>query len=149
MLSTINLQEGKEDLKDFIKSCEDYLATRLSNQHLLHMTENYLVGIIKTKLEQDPILYVKDELSIMIPALGERFIDLYIKSNMSNQSYIFEFKYLSKAQYKPESNELKKLVKEARDQINSYKNATIFIDHKLYAYILIFVDCKCVHYERV
>lgn len=137
------IQEA-DQITPFISSLEQYLGARLSNQHWLRMSEQSLVAIITTKLQSDPNLLVKDEYSIQIPALGERFIDLFIKSKKSSAIYIFEFKYCSHTQSQREGALLEKLKQQAKEQLLEYRNAIEFKDlPKVYGYALIFEGAKC------
>ena len=132
-----------QNIDSFISSCEDYLGKRLTNQHLRSMKEPYLVGIIKTKLEEHNELKSKDEFSLQIPRVGERFVDLYIEPDRTT-CYLLEFKYISKSSYEQNKGILEQRKQEAIDQLNCYRNADNLKEFKIYAYALIFVDCKCV-----
>ena len=140
---------NRDQISNFVKSCQDYLGTRLTNQHLLKMKEPYLVGILATALEQNKYLEVWDEYPIQIPKLGQRFVDLYIRSKTNNAHFIFEFKYLPKSKYKPRGKEFLSLKKEAKEQLALYKEATNFKELKLHAYVLIFVDATCVECIKI
>ena len=134
--------KGQSDLSMFIESCESYLGSRLNNQHLRSMIEPYLVGIIKTKLENYGDFITYDEYAVQIPKVGERFIDLCIYSKTADQYYILEFKYLSKTKYEANTNtkELESIRDQAKNQIEIYKKADVFHNKKLHAYVLIFVN---------
>ena len=140
---------NKDDLSPFIKSCEEYLGGRLTNQHLIRMTESELVAILKTKLESENEITLKDEFPIQVPSIGERFIDLYIENEAHKSSYILEFKYISKSALEKNSKLIEQKKNEAKEQLLIYKEATIFKNRDVKAYSIIFMDCKCVHYEKL
>ena len=142
------IKNNQDDLTPFIQSCENYLGARLSHQHLLRMTELYLVGLIKTKLEAERYLVTKDEFPIQVPGIDEKFVDLYIE-NQAKNIYIIEFKYISKSALAQNPTLIEHKAEEARKQLMIYREATCFKNTKLKAYIVIFVDCKCFHYEQI
>ena len=142
------IENNEDDLSSFVKSCEEYLGGRLTNQHLIRMTESELVAILKTKIETNDHLTSLDEYAIQVPSEGERFIDLYIE-NKSKGIYIIEFKYISKTAYEKNSKLIEQKKEEADRQLKLYKQATNFIGKDVKAYSMIFMDCKCVHYEKI
>ena len=142
------IENNEDDLSSFVKSCEEYLRGRLTNQHLIRMTESELVAILKTKIETNDHLTSLDEYAIQVPSEGERFIDLYIE-NKSKGIYIIEFKYISKTAYEKNSKLIEQKKEEADRQLKLYKQATNFIGKDVKAYSMIFMDCKCVHYEKI
>lgn len=143
-----SIENDSEDLSLFIASCENYLGGRLTNQHLFRMTESELVAILKTKLESIKSLNFKDEYAIQVPAIGEKFIDLYIE-NQAQSIYIIEFKYISKAALERNAKLVDQKRVEAEQQLKIYKKATSFQNKNVRAYSMIFADCKCVHYAKV
>ena len=144
-----SIKNNQDDLTIFIKSCEDYLGGRLTNQHLFRMTESELVAILKTKLESVKEIIFKDEFAIQVPGVGEKFIDLYIENKSQKSIYILEFKYISKSAFEKNSKLIEQKKKEAEQQLKIYKQATIFKNKEVKAYSLIFMDCKCVHNEKI
>ena len=144
-----SIENNEDDLSSFIKSCEDYLGGRLTNQHLIRMTESELVAILKTKLENIEEIIFYDEFAIQVPEVGEKFIDLYIENISHKSIYILEFKYISKSAFEKNSKLIEQKKKEAEQQLKIYKQATIFKNKEVKAYSLIFMDCKCVHYEKI
>ena len=142
------IENNEDDLSTFVKSCEKYLGGRLTNQHLIRMTESELVAILKTKLETNKALTSLDEYAIQVPTVGEKFIDLFIE-NKSKGIYIIEFKYISKTAYEKNSKLIEQKKEEAENQLRLYKLATNFQNKNVKAYSMIFMDCKCVHYEKI
>ena len=143
-----NILQGSSDLTDFMDSVSKYLSLRTTNQHLLHMTEAYLVGVISTKLESYKKIKRKDELEITVPNIGKKFVDLYI-DNKKGTCYIFEFKFYSKNKAEQHPNILQEKIDEAKAQINCYKTAVEFEGKTVYSYIAIFESVNCVHFEQV
>ena len=77
--------QGNTDIKDFMDSVEKYLSLRITHQHLLHMSEAYIVGLISTKLESstNKKYKSKDEFEITVPHVGRKFVDLVINNSTS------------------------------------------------------------------
>ena len=141
-----NMELGLADIQDFMDSVQQYFLLRTTHQHLLHMSEAYLVGVIKAKLESEPTLASFEEQSIHVPNQGEKFVDLLI-DNKKGTCYIFEFKYYSKNKAEQHPNILQEKIDEATAQINSYKTAVEFEGKTVYSYIAIFESINCVHFE--
>ena len=112
------------------------------------MTESELISIIKTKLESNSSLRSLDEYALQVPSEDERSIDLYVE-NKSKGIYIIEFKYISKTAYEKNSKLIEQKKEEAENQLRLYKLATNFQNKNVKAYSMIFMDCKCVHYEKI
>ena len=142
-----NMELGLSDIKDFMDSIQQYFLLRTNHQHLLHMSEAYLVGVIKAKLESEPTLASFEELVIHVPNQGEKFVDLLI-DNKKGTCYLFEFKYYSKTKAEQQPNILQEKIDEATDQINSYKTAVEFEGKTVYSYIVIFEAANLVHFEQ-
>ena len=142
--------QGNTDIKDFMDSVEKYLSLRITHQHLLHMSEAYLVGLISTKLESstNKKYKSKDEFEITVPHVGRKFVDLVI-DNKKGTCYLFEFKFYSKTKAQQHPNILQDKIAEATAQINSYKTAVEFEGKTVYSYIAIFESVNCVHFEQV
>ena len=142
--------QGNTDIKDFIDSVEKYLSLRITHQHLLHMSEAYIVGLISTKLESstNKKYKSKDEFEITVPHVGRKFVDLVI-DNKKGTCYLFEFKFYSKTKAQQHPNILQDKIAEATAQINSYKTAVEFEGKTVYSYIAIFESVNCVHFEQV
>ena len=143
-----NMKLGLADVQDFMDSVQQYFLLRTTHQHLLHMSEAYLVGVIKAKLESEPTLASFEEQAIHVPNQGEKFVDLLI-DNKKGTCYLFEFKYYSKTKAEQHPNILQEKIAEATAQINSYKTAVEFEGKTVYSYIAIFESINCVHYEQV
>ena len=143
-----NLKLGLSDVQDFMGSVQQYFLLRTTHQHLLHMSEAYLVGVIKAKLESEPTLASFEEQVIHVPNQGEKFVDLLI-DNKKGTCYLFEFKFYSKNNALKHPNILQEKIAEATTQINSYKTAVEFEGKTLYSYIAIFESINCVHFEQV
>ena len=141
-----NLKLGLSDVQDFMGSVQQYFLLRTTHQHLLHMSEAYLVGVIKAKLDSEPTLASFEEQSIHVPNQGEKFVDLLI-DNKKGTCYIFEFKYYSKNKAEQHPKILQEKIAEATAQINSYKTAVEFEGKTVYSYIAIFESINCVHFE--
>ena len=141
-----NLKLGLSDVQDFIDSVQQYFLLRTTHQHLLHMSEAYLVGVIKAKLESEPTLASFEEQAIHVPNQGEKFVDLLI-DNKKGTCYLFEFKFYSKTKAQQHPNILQEKIAEATAQINSYKTAVEFEGKTVYSYIAIFESINCVHFE--
>ena len=143
-----NIKLGLADIQDFMDSVQQYFLLRTTHQHLLHMSEAYLVGVIKAKLESEPTLASFEDQAIHVPNQGEKFVDLLI-DNKKGTCYLFEFKYYSKTKAEQQPNILQEKIDEAKDQINSYKTAVEFEGKTVYSYIAIFESVNCVHFEQV
>ena len=143
-----NMELGLADIQDFMDSVQQYFLLRTTHQHLLHMSEAYLVGVIKAKLESEPTLASFEEQAIHVPNQGEKFVDLLI-DNKKGTCYLFEFKYYSKTKAEQQPNILQEKIAEATAQINSYKTAVEFEGKTVYSYIAIFESINCVHFEQV
>ena len=143
-----NMKLGLADVQDFMDSVQQYFLLRTTHQHLLHMSEAYLVGVIKAKLESEPTLASFEEQAIHVPNQGEKFVDLLI-DNKKGTCYIFEFKFYSKNNALKHPNILQEKIAEATAQINSYKTAVEFEGKTVYSYIVIFEAANCVHFEQV
>ena len=143
-----NMKLGLADVQDFMGSVQQYFLLRTTHQHLLHMSEAYLVGVIKAKLESEPTLASFEEQAINVPNQGEKFVDLLI-DNKKGTCYIFEFKFYSKNNALKHPNILQEKIAEATAQINSYKTAVEFEGKTVYSYIVIFEAANCVHFEQV
>ena len=145
-----NIIQGNTDIKDFIDSVEKYLSLRITHQHLLHMSEAYIVGLISTKLESstNKKYKSKDEFEITVPHVGRKFVDLVI-DNKKGTCYLFEFKFYSKTKAQQHPNILQDKIAEATAQINCYKKAVEFEGKTVYSYIAIFESVNCVHFEQV
>ena len=143
-----NMELGLSDIKDFMDSIQQYFLLRTNHQHLLHMSEAYLVGVIKAKLESEPTLASFEEQAIHVPNQGEKFVDLLI-DNKKGTCYLFEFKFYSKNKAEQHPNILQEKIAEATTQINSYKTAVEFEGKTVYSYIAIFESVNCVHFEQV
>ena len=141
-----NMKLGLADIQDFIDSVQQYFLLRTTHQHLLHMSEAYLVGVIKAKLESEPTLASFEEQAIHVPNQGEKFVDLLI-DNKKGTCYLFEFKFYSKNNALKHPNILQEKIAEATAQINSYKTAVEFEGKTVYSYIAIFESINCVHFE--
>ena len=142
-----NMKLGLADVQDFMDSVQQYFLLRTTHQHLLHMSEAYLVGVIKAKLESEPTLASFEEQAIHVPNHGEKFVDLLI-DNKKGTCYIFEFKYYSKTNAQKHPNILQEKIAEATAQINSYKTAVEFKGKIVYSYIVIFEAANLVHFEQ-
>ena len=142
-----NMKLGLADVQDFMDSVQQYFLLRTTHQHLLHMSEAYLVGVIKAKLESEPTLASFEELVIHVPNQGEKFVDLLI-DNKKGTCYIFEFKFYSKNNAQKHPNILQEKIAEATAQINSYKTAVEFKGKIVYSYIVIFEAANLVHFEQ-
>ena len=143
-----NMVLGLADIQDFMDSVQQYFLLRTTHQHLLHMSEAYLVGVIKAKLESEPTLASFEEQAIHVPNQGEKFVDLLI-DNKKGTCYLFEFKFYSKNNTLKHPNILQEKIAEATAQINSYKTAVEFEGKTVYSYIVIFEAANCVHFEQV
>ena len=145
-----NIIQGNTDIKDFMDSVEKYLSLRITHQHLLHMSEAYIVGLISTKLESstNKKYKSKDEFEITVPHVGRKFVDLVI-DNKKGTCYLFEFKFYSKTKAQQHPNILQDKIAEATAQINCYKKAVEFEGKTVYSYIAIFESVNCVHFEQV
>ena len=143
-----NLKLGLSDVQDFMGSVQQYFLLRTTHQHLLHMSEAYLVGVIKAKLESEPTLASFEEQAIHVPNQGEKYVDLLI-DNKKGTCYLFEFKFYSKNNALKHPNILQEKIAEATAQINSYKTAVEFEGKTVYSYIVIFEAANCVHFEQV
>ena len=143
-----NIKLGLADIQDFMDSVQQYFLLRTTHQHLLHMSEAYLVGVIKAKLESEPTLASFEEQAIHVPNQGEKFVDLLI-DNKKGTCYLFEFKFYSKNNALKHPNILQEKIAEATAQINSYKTAVEFEGKTVYSYIVIFEAANCVHFEQV
>ena len=143
-----NMKLGLADVQDFMDSVQQYFLLRTTHQHLLHMSEAYLVGVIKAKLESEPTLASFEEQAIHVPNQGEKFVDLLI-DNKKGTCYLFEFKFYSKNNALKHPNILQEKIAEATAQINSYKTAVEFEGKTVYSYIVIFEAANCVHFEQV
>ena len=143
-----NIKLGLADIQDFMDSVQQYFLLRTTHQHLLHMSEAYLVGVIKAKLESEPTLASFEEQAIHVPNQGEKFVDLLI-DNKKGTCYLFEFKFYSKNNTLKHPNILQEKIAEATAQINSYKTAVEFEGKTVYSYIVIFEAANCVHFEQV
>ena len=142
-----NIKLGLSDIQDFIDSVQQYFLLRTTHQHLLHMSEAYLVGVIKAKLESEPTLASFEEQAIHVPNQGEKFVDLLI-DNKKGTCYLFEFKFYSKNNALKHPNILQEKIAEATAQINSYKTAVEFKGKIVYSYIVIFEAANLVHFEQ-
>ena len=142
-----NMKLGLADVQDFIDSVQQYFLLRTTHQHLLHMSEAYLVGVIKAKLESEPTLASFEEQAIHVPNQGEKFVDLLI-DNKKGTCYLFEFKFYSKNNTLKHPNILQEKIAEATAQINSYKTAVEFKGKIVYSYIVIFEAANLVHFEQ-
>ena len=142
-----NMKLGLSDIQDFMDSVQQYFLLRTTHQHLLHMSEAYLVGLIKAKLESEPTLASFEEQVIHVPNQGEKFVDLLI-DNKKGTCYLFEFKFYSKNNTLKHPNILQEKIAEATAQINSYKTAVEFKGKIVYSYIVIFEAANLVHFEQ-
>ena len=142
-----NMKLGLADVQDFMGSVQQYFLLRTTHQHLLHMSEAYLVGVIKAKLESEPTLASFEEQAIHVPNHGEKFVDLLI-DNKKGTCYLFEFKFYSKNNALKHPNILQEKIAEATAQINSYKTAVEFKGKIVYSYIVIFEAANLVHFEQ-
>ena len=142
-----NIKLGLADIQDFMDSVQQYFLLRTTHQHLLHMSEAYLVGVIKAKLESEPTLASFEEQAIHVPNQGEKFVDLLI-DNKKGTCYLFEFKFYSKNNTLKHPNILQEKIAEATAQINSYKTAVEFKGKIVYSYIVIFEAANLVHFEQ-
>ena len=142
-----NMKLGLADVQDFMDSVQQYFLLRTTHQHLLHMSEAYLVGVIKAKLESEPTLASFEEQAIHVPNQGEKFVDLLI-DNKKGTCYLFEFKFYSKNNTLKHPNILQEKIAEATAQINSYKTAVEFEGKTVYSYIVIFEAANLVHFEQ-
>ena len=142
-----NMKLGLADIQDFMDSVQQYFLLRTTHQHLLHMSEAYLVGVIKAKLESEPTLASFEEQVIHVPNQGEKFVDLLI-DNKKGTCYLFEFKFYSKNNALKHPNILQEKIAEATAQINSYKTAVEFKGKIVYSYIVIFEAANLVHFEQ-
>ena len=144
-----SMVDHEDDLSSFVKSCEDYLESRLTNQKLIRMSEYEFLDILKTKLESDYNILFEDEFAIQVPDVGTKLIDLYIENKSHKSIYILELKYISKSAFEKNSKLIEQKKSEAEQSLNIYKQATIFKNKNVKAYSLIFVDSKCVHCEKI
>ena len=142
-----NIKLGLADIQDFMDSVQQYFLLRTTHQHLLHMSEAYLVGVIKAKLESEPTLASFEEQAIHVPNQGEKYVDLLI-DNKKGTCYLFEFKFYSKNNTLKHPNILQEKIAEATAQINSYKTAVEFKGKIVYSYIVIFEAANLVHFEQ-
>ena len=154
-LDISSLMDVEDDLSSFASSCTEFLSLIMSNQVLSHMNEMALNLVLYAKLEElsKDDFAVRLQQSLRIIGKGENFADLVITVNrgMSNECiYLFELKYLTKTEAADKSNEnsVKRLIKDASEQVLRYQSALDFKGRNVKAYAMVFVGPQCIYCRR-
>lgn len=155
--STINtepLLAVEDDISSFADSCTEFLSSIMSNQVLLHMNEIALNLALYAKLEtvKGRNFIINMQKSIQVKGKGEKFADLVITVNRGKVNeciYLIELKYLTKTEASDKNKEtsIKKLIKDASDQVLQYRESLDFKDKNVKAYAMVFAGHECVYCE--
>ena len=153
-INTKPLLAVEDDISSFADSCTEFLSSIMSNQVLLHMNEIALNLALYAKLEtvKGRNFIVNMQKSIQVKGKGEKFADLVITVNRGKVNeciYLIELKYLTKteASDKNKENSIKKLIKDASDQVLEYRASSDFKDRNVKAYAMVFAGPECIYCE--
>ena len=153
-INTEPLLAVEDDISSFADSCTEFLSSIMSNQVLLHMNEIALNLALYAKLEtvKGRNFIINMQKSIQVKGKGEMFADLVITVNRGKVNeciYLIELKYLTKteASDKNKENSIKKLIKDASDQVLQYRESLDFKDKNVKAYAMVFAGPECVYCE--
>jgi len=118
----------------------------------MHMNEIALNLALFAKLEtmKGRNFIVNMQKSIQVKGEGEKFADLVITVNRGKVNeciYLIELKYLTKteASDKNSENTIKKVIKDASEQVLEYKSAMDFKGKNVKAYAMIFAGPDCIY----
>ncbi|WP_281071471.1 AAA family ATPase [Succinivibrio dextrinosolvens] len=144
-----------DDLSSFTASCTEFLSLIMSNQVLYHMNEMALNLVLYAKLEElaKDDFEVRLQKSLRVVGKGEKFADLLITVNrgMCNECiYLIELKYVTKKEATEKSSEsaLKKAIKDAKDEVLTYKSAIDFKGRNVKAYAMVFAGPDCIYCQQ-
>lgn len=153
-INTEPLLVVEDDISSFADSCTEFLSSIMSNQVLLHMNEIALNLALYAKLEtvKGRNFIINMQKSIQVKGKGEKFADLVITVNRGNVNeciYLIELKYLTKTEASDKNKEtsIKKLIKDASDQVLQYRESLDFKDKNVKAYAMVFAGPECVYCE--
>ena len=153
-INTEPLLAVKDDISSFADSCTEFLSSIMSNQVLLHMNEIALNLALYAKLEtvKGRNFIINMQKSIQVKGKGEKFADLVITVNRGKVNeciYLIELKYLTKTEASDKNKEtsIKKLIKDASDQVLQYRESLDFKDKNVKAYAMVFAGPECVYCE--
>jgi hypothetical protein len=110
------------------------------------MSEMALNLTLYTKLKSMRGIFVEMQKSLRISGQGEKFADLVVTVNKGKSSqciYIFELKYTAKTE--ASESKIRRLAKEAEDQVHKYKTAIEFRGRQVKAYAMVFAGSDCVY----
>ena len=146
------LLAAEDDISSFAASCTEFLSSIMTNQVLMHMNEIALNLALFAKLEtmKGRNFIVNMQKSIQVNGEGEKFADLVITVNRGKVNeciYLIELKYLTKteASDKNSENTIKKVIKDASEQVLEYKSAMDFKGRNVKAYAMIFAGPDCIY----
>ena len=146
VLDISSLCEVKDDISSFALSCTEFMSGIFTNQVLSHMSEMALNLTLYTKLKSMRGIFVEMQKSLRISGQGEKFADLVVTVNKGKSSqciYIFELKYTAKTE--ASESKIRRLAKEAEDQVHKYKTAIEFRGRQVKAYAMVFAGSDCVY----
>lgn len=153
-INTEPLLAVEDDISSFADSCTEFLSSIMSNQVLLHMNEIALNLALYAKLEtvKGRNFIINMQKSIQVKGKGEKFADLVITVNRGKVNeciYLIELKYLTKTEASDKNKEtsIKKLIKDASDQVLQYRESLDFKDKNVKAYAMVFAGPECVYCE--
>lgn len=153
-INTEPLLAVEDDISSFADSCTEFLSSIMSNQVLLHMNEIALNLALYAKLEtvKGRNFIINMQKSIQVKGKGEMFADLVITVNRGKVNeciYLIELKYLTKTEASDKNKEttIKKLIKDASDQVLQYRESLDFKDKNVKAYAMVFAGPECVYCE--
>ena len=153
-INTEPLLAVEDDISSFADSCTEFLSSIMSNQVLLHMNEIALNLALYAKLEtvKGRNFIINMQKSIQVKGKGEKFADLVITVNRGKVNeciYLIELKYLTKTEASDKNKEtsIKKLIKDASDQVLQYRESLDFKDKNIKAYAMVFAGPECVYCE--
>ncbi|MDY6465331.1 MAG: AAA family ATPase [Succinivibrio dextrinosolvens] len=153
-IKTEPLLAVEDDISSFADSCTEFLSSIMSNQVLLHMNEIALNLALYAKLEtvKGRNFIINMQKSIQVKGKGEKFADLVITVNRGKVNeciYLIELKYLTKTEASDKNKEtsIKKLIKDASDQVLQYRESLDFKDKNVKAYAMVFAGPECVYCE--
>ncbi|MBP3749808.1 MAG: AAA family ATPase [Ruminobacter sp.] len=146
VLDISSLRDVNDDISSFASSCTEFLSGIFTNQVLTHMSEMALNLTLCTKLKSLRGIFVEMQKSLRVVGKGEKFADLVITVNKgkSNQCiYLIELKYVTKTD--ATEAKIQNTIKDATEQVNTYKTALEFRDKTVKAYAMVFAGSECVY----
>jgi hypothetical protein len=140
----------QNDPKPYLDYIRENILGNLSNRYLRNFNEKYILIMLLNGLYQSKLYEISNELEV-----SQGYVDIYIQRSHLHPDipyeWIWEIKYIKKGDANnKEKNILEKAQKEARAQLNRYKNSSKFANRTDVKYLsLIFIGKDKYNMEEV